>query len=173
VENIQANIDESSIDSPPVASKKRNPPKRQQPSKPWYCESRPISEQTRNIKIKSVNRSNSIHFSRLLQKCRSMVEFCTFTNDVEEVNEDNISSMNHNKSWGDSLPTNVKGSTIRVVYQNVNRSISASDNSHTNTLLDNPNRMEADIFMASETNVNWKSAPNRNDFKQKVSKVWP
>mmetsp|Transcript_8792 Transcript_8792/g.12791 ORF Transcript_8792/g.12791 Transcript_8792/m.12791 type:complete len:103 (-) Transcript_8792:773-1081(-) len=102
-----------------------------------------------------------------------MVEFCTFTNDVEEVNEDNISSMNHNKSWGDSLPTNVKGSTIRVVYQNVNRSISASDNSHTNTLLDNPNRMEADIFMASETNVNWKSAPNRNDFKQKVSKVWP
>ena len=33
--------------------------------------------------------------------------------------------------------------------------------------------MDADVFMAAETNVNWKSAANRNDFQRKVSKIWP
>ena len=140
---------------------------------PWYCVSRPISEQTRDIKISSINTSSSIYFSRLLQKCRSIVEFCTSLTGEEELSEQNIEKMNYNHSWGDSLPSDVKGHTIRVVYQNVHRSISASDNPQTNNLLDNLNDMEADVFMASESNINWKSATCRNDFKQKVSRVWP
>ena len=80
--------------------------------------------------------------------------------------------MNHNSCWGDSLPARVKGKTIRVVYQNVHRSVSASDNPHTNELLENLKNMDVDIFIASETNINWKSATNRNAFKQKVKKIW-
>ena len=145
---------------------------RKQPA-PWYCISRPIHEQTKDIKISSINRSSSIHFSRIIQKCRSIVEFCMLRTEHEEVTEQNVESLNYNHAWGDSLPTNAKGNTIRVVYQNVNRSISASDNPHTTNLLDNLFNMEADIFMASETNVNWKTASNRNSFRQKVSRVWP
>lgn len=33
--------------------------------------------------------------------------------------------------------------------------------------------MEADVFLASETNVNWKSATFRNDFQKKMSNIWP
>ena len=33
--------------------------------------------------------------------------------------------------------------------------------------------MEADVFMASETNVNWKTAKFRNDFQRKVTNIWP
>ena len=140
---------------------------------PWYCISRPISEQTKDIKIHSVNRSSSIYYSKLLEKCRSIVEFCMPKDGISEINESNINEMNHNYSWGDSLPTHTKGNTIRVVYQNVHRSLSASDNPHTTTLLDNLNNMDADIFMASETNTNWKSAAFRNEFKKKVNRVWP
>jgi Cu2+-containing amine oxidase len=82
-----------------------------------------------------------------------------------EINETNIKAMNHNHHWGDSLPTYAKGNTIRVVYQNVHRSLSASENPHTNTLPDNLNDMEADVFMASETNINWKIAAFRDNFK--------
>jgi hypothetical protein len=102
-----------------------------------------------------------------------MIEFCTFTNDVEEINANTIADMNHNYSWGDSLPMNTKGNVIRVVYQNVHRSLSASDNPDTNTMFDNLNNMEVDVFMAAESNVNWKCAKNRNDYKQKLSKTWP
>ena len=74
---------------------------------------------------------------------------------------------------GGSFTIYVKGSTIRVVYQNVHRSLNASDNPHTNILLDNLNDMDADVFMASETNINWKTAAFRNDFQRKVSNIWP
>ena len=151
-------------------SRKRNPPPKRKPPQPWYCITRPISEQTRDIKISHVNKSSSINISRLLQHCRSIVEFCMPESPLDERN---IDAMNFNHSWGDSLPSGVKGSTIRVVYQNVNRSVSASDNPLTTNLLDNLNNMEADVFMASESNVNWKSATFRNDFKRKVSGIWP
>ena len=85
--------------------------------------------------------------------------------------KENITDMNHNYHWGDSLPTNAKGNTIRVVYQNVHRSLSASDNPNTNNLFDNLHSMEADVFMATESNINWKSAMNRNAFKCKVNKI--
>ena len=143
------------------------------PHVPWYCVSRPIHEQTRDLKISSINKSSSIYISRLLQKCRSIIEFCTVNNGAEEITEDNITAMNHNHHWGDSLPNGVKGNTIRVVFQNVNHSVSASDNPHTTTLLNNLHCMEADVFMAAETNVNWKSAENRNKFVKKLSQVWP
>ena len=145
---------------------------RRQPQ-PWYCVSRPISEQTKDIKIRTINRSSSIYYSRLLEKCRSIVEFCMPTDGHTEINEANIKDMNHNYHWGDSLPTNVKGNTIRVIYQNVHRSLNATDNPHTTSLLDNLNNMEADVLMAAETNVNWKSANFRNEFKKKVSRIWP
>ena len=155
------------------ASQKNRTQRRKTPQ-PWYCVSRPISEQTKDIKIRSVNQSSAIYYSKLLEKCRSIVEFCMpIDSDKEELNETNIKNLNHNYNWGDSLPTGVKGNTIRVVYQNVHHSLSASDNPHTNNLLDNLNNMEADIFMASETNTNWKSAAFRNNFKSKVSRIWP
>ena len=93
--------------------------------------------------------------------------------DSEEVTQENVNTLNHNHNWGDSLPSNAKGHTIKVVYQNVHHSISAAKNPSTNTMLDNLNNMEADLLMAAETNVNWKSAKCRNDFKATVSKVWP
>ena len=160
--------------SPTFESKpiKRNQ-RRRQPDAPWFCVSKPISEQTKNIKIRSINRSSAIHFGKVLEKCRSIVEFLTPMNGEEEINESNIQDMNHNHYWGDSLPMNTKGNAIRVVYQNVHRSLSASDNPHTNVLLDNLNKMDADVFMAAESNINWKAATFRNDFKQKVSRIWP
>ena len=156
-----------------VVTQPRNKCRKRKPPEPWYRVSRPIHEQTKDLKIRSVNRSTSIYFSRLLEKCRSIVEYCMRQDNMEEITDTNIAMMNHNHQWGDSMPTNVKGKTIRVVYQNVHRSISASDNPHTNVLLDNLNNMEVDIFLASETNVNWKSAKHRNDFRHKVSRVWP
>lgn len=152
------------------ASRKRNQTAKRKPPQPWYCVTRPIHEQTRDIKISTINTSASINISRLMQQCRSIVEYCTAT---APLTEGNIEELNYNYSWGDPLPSGVKGNTIRVVYQNVNRSISASDNPLTNTLLDNLNDMETDVFMASESNVNWKSAAHRNDFQHKVSKIWP
>lgn len=65
------------------------------------------------------------------------------------------------------------GNTIRVIYQNLHRIISTSDNPHTNILLDNLHKMEADVFMAAETNINLKAVSNRNDFQKKVSRLGP
>jgi len=158
--------------SPPSQSTRKRKP-RKRPDAPWFCVSRPISEQTRNIKLRHVNRSTSIHFSRLLEKCRSIIEYCTLQGDSDEYDEETLKSMNHNHDWGDSVPADVKGQTIRVVYQNMHRSVGASDNPLTGTLLDRLNDMDADIFMASETNINWKSATFRNDFQQKVRNIWP
>ena len=126
-----------------MQSKAKKHTTKRKPPQPWYCVSRPISEQTRDIKISTVNNSTSIYYSRLLQKCRSIVEFCIPKNGVEELNEKNIQEMNYNSHWGDSLPTNTKGNTIRVVYQNVHRSLSASDNPHTNNMLENLNDMDS------------------------------
>ena len=150
--------------------RKHNPASKRKPKQPWYCVTRPISEQTRDIKISKANKSSSINLSRLLQQCRSIVEFCMADAPLEDKQ---VAEMNYNHSWGDPLPSGVKGNTIRVVYQNVNRSVSASDNPFTSNLLDKLNDMEADVFMASETNVNWKSATFRNEFKRKVSNIWP
>ena len=179
-EGIAAYIYDESMQTPPPvntpASCLRSQKKkktRKPPTTPWYCTSRPISEQTKDIKIRAVNRSTSIYYSRLLEKCKSIIEFCIPKDAKEEIDHSNISKMNHNDSWGDSLPSNVRGKTIRVLYQNVNRSVSASDNPETNVLLENLNNMDADVFMASETNTNWKSATFRNDFRQKVSNIWP
>ena len=128
--------------------------KRRKPAAPWYCVSRSLQEQTKDIKIQSINRSTSIHFSRLLEKCRSIVEYCTLRSNDEEVTDDNTQQLNHNFNWGDSLPSNVKGNTIRVVYQNVNKSLTASESPFTNSLLNNLNNMETEVFLASETKVN-------------------
>jgi hypothetical protein len=166
-------LSNSEVSMPMKKSIRRNSQEKRKKAEPWFCVSRPIHEQTKDIKIRCVNRSTSIHFSKLLEKCRSIVEYCKLRNNKDEVNDSNVSALNHNHRWGDSLPTNAKGNTIRVVYQNVHRSLSASDNPHTSNLLDNLNNMEVDVFMASETNVNWKSAKNRNDFQQKASKIWP
>ena len=171
-EGIQ-NSSKASTDTPKASQVKRNQKRRKQPQ-PWYCVSRPISKQTKDIKISSVNKSTSIYYSKLLEKCRSIVEFCIPNEgEKEELSTSNITDMNYNHNWGDALPSNAKGNTIRVVYQNVHHSLSASNNPHTNNLLDNLNNMEADIFMASETNTNWKSAEFRNKFKSKVAKIWP
>lgn len=156
-----------------VQSKATCSKNRKRPTAPWYCVSRPISKQTKDTKLRSVNRSSSIHFSRILEKCRSILEFCTLWGDVAECNETSIQDMHHNHDWGDWIPANVKGQTLRVVYQNVHCSVSASDNPSTDFLLNNLNQMDADIFMASETNVNWKSATFRNNFQQKVRNIWP
>ena len=160
-------LDEYDTECPPTTSNDVSLPKMsnirkpiRKKAEPWYCVSHPISEQTKDLKIRQVNRSTSIYFSRLLEKCRIIVEYCT-QRDEEIISADNIKTMNHNTHWGDSLPSNVKGNTIRVVYQNVHRSIATSDNPYTNILLDNLNNMEADVFMASETNINWKSSKNR------------
>jgi len=110
---------------------------KQRKQEPWFCVSRPIHDQTRDIPIRSINRSSSIQTNRLLQQCHSMLKFCIFREDIQEVDQTNISKLNHNHHWGDSLPSDVKGKTIRIVYQNVHRSLSASDNPHTTSLLDN------------------------------------
>lgn len=98
---IAAYIDDSDVlpalSSPkPSQARRKNPPSRKQPSKPWYCISRPIHEQTRDLKISSINKSSSIFFGRLVEKCRSIVEFCMGTDDKEEINSTNIQNMNHN-----------------------------------------------------------------------------
>ena len=154
----------------PAASPKRN--KKRQPPQPWFCVSRPIHEQTRDLPIRNINRSSSIQTARLLQQCHSMLKFCSFKETVEEINENNISQLNHNHHWGDSLPSNVKGKTLRVIYQNVHRSLSATDNPSTNTLFDNLKSMEVDVFMAAETNRNWKASFFRNQLRQKVKRLW-
>ena len=151
-------------------SSQRKTPCINNPAAPWYCVSRPINEQTKDIKIRTINRSRAINTSRLLEQCRSMLEFCTVTEKHEEFNETNIDELNYNHHWGDSLPTNTKGNSIRVVYQNVHRNIGATDSPETNALLEN---MEADVFLASETNCNWKTAAFRNNLQRAVKRVFP
>ena len=51
--------------------------------------------------------------------------------------------------------------------------MSTKDNASTNSLLDTLHNMEADMFMASETNCNWKTANFRNNLQQTVQKNWP
>ena len=104
------------------------------------------------------------------------MEFCkliTTEPDQSELNETNIAELNYNHNWGDSLPTGTKGNTIRVVYQNIHRSIGTKDNPTTNTLLENLHKMEADIFLASETNCNWKTAEFRNNLQRSIRNFWP
>ena len=69
-ESRNPNLFSSSSPTPPKRTKVT---KRKQPV-PWYCVSRQISEQTKNIKIRSVNRSKYINISRILEKCRSMFD---------------------------------------------------------------------------------------------------
>mmetsp|Transcript_9968 Transcript_9968/g.14363 ORF Transcript_9968/g.14363 Transcript_9968/m.14363 type:complete len:305 (-) Transcript_9968:240-1154(-) len=173
-ESVQSPIHISqSVTTQPPPKKPRRPPQIKLPKMPWYCVSRPISEQTKDVKIRAVNRSRSIETSRLIEKCRSILEFCSLKTHAEELSEANIAELNYNHNWGDSLPSKVKGNTIRVVYQNVQRGVSIKDNAVTNSLLDKLHSMETDIFMASETNCNWKTADFRNNLQQTVKKNWP
>mmetsp|Transcript_22442 Transcript_22442/g.32140 ORF Transcript_22442/g.32140 Transcript_22442/m.32140 type:complete len:238 (+) Transcript_22442:666-1379(+) len=80
--------------------------------------------------------------------------------------------MNFNHHWGDPLPKGVKGNTIGVVYQNVNKSLSAKPTAESAMLFNSLKQMEADVFMASETNRNWRSPTFRNSLKQTVSRIW-
>ena len=174
-------VGETQPASPQIATPKSQPnrsvshrkQKIKPPKVPWYCVSRPIREQTKDLKIRVVNLSRSINTSRLIEKCRSMLEFCSLKLSEAELNESNISELNYNHHWGDSLPGNVKGNTLRVVYQNVQRGISIKDNAVTNSVLNKVHTMEADVFMASETNCNWKTADFRNNIQQTVKKNWP
>ena len=152
---VNSNIRGPQSQTPPTQrSKHQSRQQRKRPPEPWYCVSRPISEQTKDLKIRQVNRSSSIHFGKLLEKCRSIMEYCTLQGGLEEPNAESIKEMNHNHDWGDNIPADVKGKTVRVVYQNVQRSVNATDNPLTDTLLNNLHKMEADVFMGSETNVN-------------------
>ena len=154
-------------------SSESNSKRKETKTMPWYCVTRPIHEQTRDIKISSVNKSASINRSRLLAKCHSMLEYCTSRVGKVTMSEDNIQEMNFNHSWGDQLPRGVKGNTIRIAYQNVNKSLSTKPNPATDSLLQTLKDMEVDVFMASETNRNWRSATYRNALKQKVRRIWP
>ena len=154
------------------ASLKTNTHRKSKATPPWYCITRPIHEQTRNIKISTANKSSSINRSRLLAKCHSMLEYCVSRVDNAELNANNIQELNYNHHWGDPLPKGVKGNTIRIVYQNVNKSLSATPNPATYSLLDLLKQMEADVFMASETNRNWRSSTFRNNLKQTVRRKW-
>lgn len=73
--------------------------------------------------------------------------------------------------WGDTPPVIDEFTTMRIVYQNVNGLNLKSPS--TQFLFGNLQAMQCGVFLAAETNVNWRNRSVVDSYKTLVHKVWP
>jgi len=73
--------------------------------------------------------------------------------------------------WGDPLQSIDDISTLRVVYQNVN-GFSKSDPS-SQFICQQLRSIQCGVFLAAETNINWRNKKEFELFKSWGAKIWP
>ena len=73
--------------------------------------------------------------------------------------------------WGDPLSSIDEITILRVVYQNVN-GFSTTDPKN-KLICHNMQQIQCGIFLAAETNVNWRNRKMVDKFKEYGNKVWP